>query len=118
MYDVLTDNHRLKPYSIRIHGCIDGYSRQVTWLEFASANKVPEQIAKYYLDAIEQILGKPKFIKADNGTERSITEPLHAYVSEAKYCFQISSFSEQSLLFFAELKVPSLFKYRKKYRSF
>ena len=100
MYDILTDNHKLKPYSIRIHGCIDGYSRQVTWLEFASANKVPEQIAKYYLDVIEKILGKPKFIKADNGTEHSITEPLHAYVSEAKYCFQISSHSVNEVFYF------------------
>ena len=79
-----------KPYGLSIHGCIDGYSRRIIWLEVASTNKVPELIAKYYLDALKQILRKPKFVKADNGTKHSITEPLHTYFSEAKYGFQIS----------------------------
>ena len=72
------DGHdKLKPYGLSIHGYIDGYSRRIIWLEVASTNKVPELIAKYYLDALKQILGKPKFVKADNGTEHSIIELLH-----------------------------------------
>ena len=83
---------KLKPYGLSMHGCIDGSSRRIVWLEVASTNKVPELTAKYYLDALKQILGKPQFVKADNGTEHSITEPLHTYFSEVKYGFQISSF--------------------------
>ena len=61
------DGHdKLKPYRISIHGCIDGYSRRIIWLEVAASNKVPELIAKHYLDAIKQMEGKPKTVKADN----------------------------------------------------
>ena len=79
-------------------------------MEVASTNKVPELIAKYYLDALKQILGKPKFVKADNGTEHSIIEPLHTYFSEVKYGFQISSFIQRSILFLAELNVSSFIR--------
>ena len=72
------DGHdKLKPYGISIHGCIDGYSRRIIWLEVAASNKVPELIAKHYLDAIKQMEGKPKIVKADNGTEHSVIQPLH-----------------------------------------
>ena len=61
------DGHdKLKPYGISIHGCIDGYSRRIIWLEVAASNKVPELIAKHYLDAIKQMEGNPKTVKADN----------------------------------------------------
>ena len=77
------DGHdKLKPYGISIHGCIDGYSRRIIWLEVAATNKIPELIAKYYLDAVKQMKGKPKIIKADDGTEHSVIEPLHVYFSE------------------------------------
>ena len=77
------DGHdKLKPYGISIHGCIDGYSRRIIWLEVAATNKMPELIAKYYLDAVKQMKGKPKIIKADDGTEHSVIEPLHVYFSE------------------------------------
>ena len=100
------DGHdKLKPYGLSIRGCRDGYSRQVIWLEVASTNKVPELIAKYYLDALKQILGKSKFVKADNGTEHLIIGPLHTYFSKEKYDFQISSFIHRSILFLVELNV-------------
>ena len=93
------DGHdKLKPYGLSIHGCIDGYSKRIIWLEVASTNKVPELIAKYYLYARKQILEKPKFVKAHNGTEHSITEPLHTYFSEVKYGFQISHLFKKHLI--------------------
>ena len=78
----IDDHDKFKPYCISIHGCIDGYSRRIIWLEVAATNKMPELIAKYYLDAVKQMKGKPKIIKADDGTEHSVTEPLHVYFSE------------------------------------
>ena len=73
------DSHdELKHYDISIHGCIDGYSRCIIWLEVPAPNKMPEPIDNYYLDAVKQRKGKPKIIKADDGTEHSVIEPLHA----------------------------------------
>ena len=61
------DGHdKPQPYGISIHACGDGYSRRIVWLEVAASNKVPELIAKHYLDAIKQMEGKPKTVKADN----------------------------------------------------
>ena len=57
------DGHdKLKPYGISIHECIDGCSRRIIWLEVAASNKVPELIAKRYLDA-KQMEGKSKIVK-------------------------------------------------------
>ena len=55
----------------------------------------------------KQIFGKPKFVKADNGTEHSIIDPLDAYFRKVKYVFQISSFIQRSILLLAELNVSS-----------
>ena len=43
---------------------------------------MPELIAKYYIDAVEQMKGKSRVIKTDDGTEHSVTEPLNVYFSE------------------------------------
>ena len=50
----IVQHGKLKPYGLRIQGVIDGYSRWIIWLEVASTNKVPELIAKYYLDALNK----------------------------------------------------------------
>ena len=47
-----------------------------------SINKVPDLIAKHYLDAIKQTEGKPKFVKADDDTEYFVIQPLHVYFRE------------------------------------
>lgn len=71
------DGHdKLKPFGFSIHACIDGFSRKLIWLEVGPSNKQPEIIAKYYTVAIQQF-GLPKNIKADDGTEHSILEPMH-----------------------------------------
>ena len=46
-------------------------------------NKKPELIARYYLDAVRQQKGVPKTIKADDGTEHSLIEPIHICLREA-----------------------------------
>ena len=48
------DGHdKLKPCGISIHRCIDGYGRGIIWVEVAAINKMPELIAKYYFDAVD-----------------------------------------------------------------
>ena len=77
------DGHdKLKPFGFSIHGCIDGYSRRLIWLEVAATNKMPDLIAKYYLDAVKQLKGIPKTLKADDGTENSMIQPIHVCLRE------------------------------------
>nr|XP_022287685.1 uncharacterized protein LOC111100282 isoform X2 [Crassostrea virginica] len=71
---------KLKPYGISIHGCIDGFSRRVIWLEADVTNKRPEVIAEYYLDAIQNLNGIPQKIRADPGTENGIIATFHAFM--------------------------------------
>ena len=41
----LDGRDKLKPFGFSIHGCIDGFSRNLILLEVASSNKKPELIA-------------------------------------------------------------------------
>ena len=88
------DGHdKLKPFGFSIHGCIDGFSRYLIWLEVASSNKKPELIAKFYLDAAKSLESIPLQIKADNGTEHSLIEPMHLQISALNGNLEINHFS-------------------------
>ncbi|XP_066913459.1 uncharacterized protein [Clytia hemisphaerica] len=60
---------KLKPYGFAIHGCIDGFSRKILWLNVNSTNNDPAIIAKYYLNFVSQT--NARRIRADCGTENS-----------------------------------------------
>lgn len=76
-----TDGHdKLKPFGFSVHGCIDGFSRRLLWLEVGPTNKNPEVIAKYYLDAVKQLGGVPRKIRSDDGTENSTIEALQTFL--------------------------------------
>ncbi|XP_028390702.1 uncharacterized protein LOC114515612 [Dendronephthya gigantea] len=75
------DGHdKLKPFGFNIHGCIDGFSRRLIWLEVGPTNKNPQVIGKYYLDAVLQIGGVPQRMRSDDGTENSIVEALQIFL--------------------------------------
>ena len=38
---------KLKPYGLSIHGCVDGFSRRIIWLEVQRSNKNLHVVAKY-----------------------------------------------------------------------
>lgn len=42
---------KLSRYVIKIHGCIDGFSRQIIWSNASVSNKNPNIIAHYYIVA-------------------------------------------------------------------
>ena len=42
---------KLEPYGFPIHGCIDGYSRKIIWLELLSSNNDPFAISRLYIKA-------------------------------------------------------------------
>ena len=63
-----------------MHGCADGFSRRLLWLEVGSTNKNSEVIAKFYLDTVKQLGGIPRKIRSDDGTEKSVIEVLHTFL--------------------------------------
>jgi len=42
---------KLKPYGFSIHGCVDGFSRRILWLEVQRSNKIPRCVASYFFKA-------------------------------------------------------------------
>ena len=76
LFGIFDGHDELKPYGFSIDGGINGFSRRVLWLEVSTSNKMPEVIAKYYLDAVKRN-GLPVNVKADGGTEHSLVQPIH-----------------------------------------
>ena len=65
---------KLKPFEFTIHGCINGYSRKIIWLEVASINKDPSVVAGCFLKAVKSIGELPVRICSDDGIENSLIE--------------------------------------------
>ena len=72
---------KLKYFGFSIHGCIDGFSRKILWLHVGESNKDPNVTPKLYLDTVSEFGRIPKNISAYDGTEHSIIEPMHIYLS-------------------------------------
>ena len=60
---------KLKPFGFCVHGCIDGYSRRILWIDVATTNNDPGVVAKYFLGYIRSVGGVPRILRGDNGTE-------------------------------------------------
>ena len=48
---------KLKPYGVAIHGCIDGFSRKLIWLEASSSNNNPATISSYHINEVQSLGG-------------------------------------------------------------
>ena len=71
---------KLKPFGIAINGCIDGFSRNVIWLEANTTNSNPKVIAGYFIEAVKRKKGCPQRIRADLGTENSYIEQMQIFL--------------------------------------
>lgn len=71
---------KLSPFGMPIHGCVDGFSRRVIWLELGTTNRRPEQTCSYFLDAVSK-LGLPHSIRVDAGTENRNIKIAQDYLS-------------------------------------
>jgi hypothetical protein len=65
---------------IAIHSCIDGFSRQVIWLEAGISNNNPQVIAGYFLEAVETVGGCPVKVRAAKETENRYIEQLQIFM--------------------------------------
>ena len=67
---------KLKPFGFCIHGCIDGFSRKLIWLEVATTNNNPRVTAYYFLDTVKNLTFVPTIIRSDKGSENALIESL------------------------------------------
>lgn len=44
---------KLRPYGFDIHGCIEGYSRKIMWMEIVYSSKDPRIELHHYLSTIK-----------------------------------------------------------------
>ena len=59
----------LKPYGLCIHGCVNGQSRKVMWLNVYKSNNDPEIIGGYYFEPLARQGAAPHMIRGGLGTE-------------------------------------------------
>ncbi|CAG8656372.1 7417_t:CDS:2, partial [Paraglomus occultum] len=64
----LDGNHKLIRYKFVIHGCIDGYSRLITYLACSTNNKAAT-VLRYFLDACNKWHNGPLRTRSDRGGE-------------------------------------------------
>lgn len=73
---------KLAPYGIYINGCIDGFSRNIIWVEAGKTNSDPRVIAGYFIRAILSKKGMPLRIRGDMGTENTIVARMQEFLHE------------------------------------
>ena len=71
---------KLKPYGIAISGCIDGFSRNILWLEAGTSNNDPKVIANYFIKTVKNKGGCPKRVRTDLGTENVHIECMQKFL--------------------------------------
>lgn len=71
---------KLKPFGICIHGCIDGFSRHIIWLEAWTTNNNPRVVGGYFIDAILRSEGSPERVRADAGTENTYVKQMQIFL--------------------------------------
>lgn len=67
---------------MEIHGCVDGFSRQIIWLNAGVSNKNPNIIATYYIESIRKHNTYPRRLRADLGTENVHVETIQKLLRE------------------------------------
>lgn len=60
---------KLKPFGLCINGCIDGFSRQLMWINVHSTSSDPRAVAGYYMEVVNSLKGCPSMMRGDMGTE-------------------------------------------------
>ena len=70
---------KLKPYGFCVHGCIDGFSRRIMWLEVGMSNNDPSVISRYFIDCVRQVGGTARVIRSDYGTENTCVSGIQRF---------------------------------------
>lgn len=78
----LDGNDKLLPYGFGIHGCMDGWSRKLLWLEISASNKNPSIVGNYFIEYLEEIKGAPRIVRFDRGTENSLVRDIQLHLRQ------------------------------------
>ena len=70
---------KLKPFGICINGAIDGFSRQMLWLNAYNTSSDPKVVGGYYLETAQELGGCPRIVRTDMGTENSSIRDMQRY---------------------------------------
>jgi len=70
---------KLKQFGFCIHGCIDGYSRKMLWLETSCTNNCPAAMAYYFTEYVKTTGGTARLIRADRGNENLTIAGIQRY---------------------------------------
>lgn len=99
-------NDKLKKWGFAIHGCIDGFSRKIIWLEVSTSNNDPVIIAHYFLKAVKNYQICPKLLRMDNGTENIYCQDLQVFFtgSNQSYLCAASTRNQRIESFWSRLK--------------
>ena len=71
---------KLARYGIYIHGCVDGFSRHVIWLNAYYTNKDSKVISGYFMDFVTKYNICPMRIRSDRGTKNVHVEELQKFL--------------------------------------
>ena len=71
---------KLKPYGFAIHGCIDGFSRRILWLEIVKSNNDPRVVGRLFFDCVQKIQCCPTLLRTDRGTENGIMATIQCFL--------------------------------------
>jgi len=78
---------KIKRFGIAIHGCIDGFSRHIIWLEAYNTNNDPRVSAGYFTAAVERCGGCPRKIRSDMGTENVYVEQMQIFLRGQQHSY-------------------------------
>jgi hypothetical protein len=65
-------NEKLRPWGFYVHGCVDGFSRRIVYLE-CHTNKKSKTVTTIFQRAIAE-LGTPSRVRGDYGKENNGVE--------------------------------------------
>ncbi len=71
---------KLKQFGMCIHGCVDGFSRKVLWMEVDKTNNDPRIVAGYYLNCVNELGCCPVRLRTDPGTENVVVKDLQQFL--------------------------------------
>ena len=73
---------KLKRYGLCINGCIDGFSRNIIWLNAYNTSSNPRVIAGYYMESVSMRKGCPSFVRGDKGTENGHVAAMQNFLTD------------------------------------
>ena len=73
---------KLKPFSLPIHGAIDGFTKKILWLNICPSNKGPQVISYFYVNCISNLKCVSKRIRGYRGSENVVLAGMQGYFTE------------------------------------